>query len=546
VTTFLRRASITPVVPRAVGLLMIGGALSACNAKKAEAPVVGTVVVDRRTIVLDAQATGAIEPINVIEVKSKASGMITRMPVETGSLVKTGDLLVQVDTREMKNQLDQAVADQRSAKASLDVALAQKTRSDELYKTRIITTQEYENAQLAYTQAQGQVVRANTNVDLAEQRMEDARVVAPLSGTIISKPVAEGQVITSATSAMGGGTTLLTMADLSRVRVRALVNETDIGKVRPGQTARVTVDAYPDRPFQGVVEKIEPQALVQQSVTMFPVIVSLDNSEGFLKPGMNGEVSMLVDRRENVVAVSNDAVRTLREAATSAAFVGLNPDTVQAKIREMQAAQAAARAAASGGTAGGGAGRPTTDVPATQSVAMGSTGTGAQGAARGEGAAGAGAGAASGRSASGAAGSGRGASGRGSGAGGGTGRGAGGGTNGGANAAANGAARVPVTRPRSALVYVQVGGKFEPRLVSLGASNYDYSEVLSGLKEGDTVATLAVAALQAKRDQQNERMRQNTTVPGVQRATPAAGGAPGGGAPAGGGGGGGRQGGGGI
>ena len=94
--------------------------------------------------------------------------------------------------------------------------------------------------------------------------------------------------------------------------------------------------------------------------------------------------------------------------------------------------------------------------------------------------------------------------------------------------------------PRSGLVFVQIAPeKFEPRIVSLGASNYDYSEVLSGLKEGETVATLAVAALQAKREQQNDRFRQNTTVPGVQRAaTPAAGGGGGGGAPGGGGGGG--------
>lgn len=110
---------------------------------------------------------------------------------------------------------------------------------------------------------------------------------------------------------------------------------------------------------------------------------------------------------------------------------------------------------------------------------------------------------------------------------------------GGRSGGSSGGSRGPgVTRPRSALVYVQLTpGKFEPRLVSLGASNYDYSEVLSGLKEGETVAMLAVAALQARRDQQNDRMRQNTTVPGVQRAAPAGGAPAGGGAPGGGGGG---------
>ena len=96
---------------------------------------------------------------------------------------------------------------------------------------------------------------------------------------------------------------------------------------------------------------------------MFPVIVSLDNSEGFLKPGMNGEVSMLVDRRENVLAVANDAVRTVREASTTAPYLGLNPDTVAAQVREMQAQMGNGR-----GGAGGRMGQPAVDAPAAQTV----------------------------------------------------------------------------------------------------------------------------------------------------------------------------------
>jgi len=124
------------------------------------------------------------------------------------------------------------------------------------------------------------------------------------------------------------------------------------------------VDAYPERPFQGVVEKIEPQAVVQQSVTMFPVIMSLDNNEGLLKPGMNGEVSMIVERREKVVAVSNDAVKTLREASTAALLVGLNPDSVMAMVRSQQSAM----------RSGAGTGAPT-DAPAARPVSVGDAGT---------------------------------------------------------------------------------------------------------------------------------------------------------------------------
>jgi HlyD family secretion protein len=514
---------------------LVGGAtlaltLAACAAKKETTPKVTSVAVDRRTIVVDAQATGAVEPINVIEVKSKASGQITRIPVETGSQVKAGDLLVQVDTRDVQNQYDQSSADLKSAQASIAVAEAAKKRADDLYKARIITLPEYESAQLALTQAQGAIVRATTNLDLAKQRLEDATVVAPVNGTIIEKPVSLGQVIASATGSVTGGTTLLKMADLTKVRVRALVNETDIGNVRAGQPARVTVDAYPERPFQGTVEKIEPQAVVSQSVTMFPVIISLNNDEGFLKPGMNGEVSMIVDRRENVVAVSNDAVRTVREAATAATFVGLNPDSVTAQVRAMQAKM--------GGGRNGGSGAPTGDAPAATKIdaatasAPGAGGAGGDAAAgaRGRGRTQAGA---TGGDASGGRGTGSGAGARANGMGRGT------GTNAAMGAGMSGGRPGGVTRTRTGLVFVEIGaGQYEPRLVQLGASNYDYSEVLSGLREGDMVASLAVAALQARRDQQNDRMRTNMGggVPGVQQQAPRGGG--GGGAPGGGGGGG--------
>src|SRR6185295_10174986 len=110
----------------------------------------------------------------------------------------------------------------------------------------------------------------------------------------------------------------------------------DIGMIRGGQTATVTVDAYQNRPFTGLVEKIEPQAVIQQNVTMFPVLVTLDNQENLLKPGMNGEVSVLVSELDNVIAVPNDAVRSTREAAAIAAMLSLDPDSVNADIKSQQ------------------------------------------------------------------------------------------------------------------------------------------------------------------------------------------------------------------
>ena len=569
----------------------------ACSGKKATGVPIPTAAIERRDIVVDASATGAVEPINVVEVKSKASGQITQMPVETGSMVKPGDLIVQLDTRDVKNQYDQTLADVRAAEAKLQVSEAQKKRSDDLFGARIVTAQEHETAALDYANSQAQLVRARTNLDLAQQRLEDATVRAPINGTVIEKTVSLGQVITSGTSSLGGGTTLIKMADLNQVRVRALVTEADIGTIASGLSATVTVDAYPDRPFRGSVEKIEPQAVVQQSVTMFPVLITLSNREGLLKPGMNGEVSILIDRRDNVLAVPNDAIRNMREAATAATALGLNPDSVQAQIRAQMANMGGGRSGGASGAAPGGA-APTAGAP---NVSRGEVmlaiadqaGQGGQDGGRQRGFGGgqqmpdvsdkdcdavkaafakhpdaeqklnalrgrvqsgeldfqgmraesqkiyesAGvdariAGACRMRDRQRAGGdSSRGANGR---------QNAGReGRNGGEAAQQPGAAAsdrggsmsTPVQagefssrRARPSLVFVAENGTYVPRVVRLGVGNFDYTEVVSGIKEGEQVALLAAAAMQARREEQNNRVRNMGGLPGMTPQRPGGGG----------------------
>jgi HlyD family secretion protein len=475
---------------RALALLLLG----ACGGDEASRPSVQAVPVERRDIIVEVEATGVVEPINVVEVKSKASGQITRMPVETGSNVRTGDLLVQLDTRDVRNQYDQSLAAVRAAEARASVATQQKKRADDLFTQQIITAQEHESAALEFANAQAALVRARTDLDLAQQRLEDATVRAPVNGTVIEKAVSLGQVITSATGAFGGGTTLLKMADLDRVRVRALVNETDIGNVRAGQSATVTVDAYPDRPFHGIVEKIEPQAVVQQSVTMFPVLVTLANLEGFLKPGMNGEVAVLVERRTNVIAVPNDAVRNPREAAQAAQLLGLDPEVVRAQLDSQRAG------ANRTGSAGGRTGAVARTAEAAREVALTPASLTQDTAARRAGQRGR-------RRAAAAA-----------------------DTNGITVVQPPEGAPLGAPRARPGLVFVKADDGWRPRLVMLGVSNYDYSEVLRGLAEGEDVALLSAAALQARRQEQQNRIRGMGGVPGMQRQQPAAGGTGSGGA----------------
>jgi HlyD family secretion protein len=331
---------------------------------------------------------------------------------------------------------------------------------------------------------------------------------APSAGTVIARSVAEGQVVTSSTNSPSGGTVLLTLADLATVYDSTLVNESDIGKVRAGQQVRVTVDAYPGRTFRGTVEKVEPRATVQQSVTFFPVLVRLENEDGALMPGMNSDVSILVDRRDGVLAVPLDAVRTPRDAATAAAALGLDPQGVRAAVQAQRG--------------GGRGGRGGADAAPSNTVAVGGAegGGGAGGrraAAPGDSAAGGRRRAQGGRAA----------------AGGGAGGGGVGG--GGGNAAASGS----LAAGSRAVVFVRQDSAYAPRVVTLGLSNYDVAEITGGLREGEQVALVSGAVLQQQRSDFQNRIRSRTALPGLGGS---GGGAGGGGRGAGGpgGGGGGR------
>jgi len=500
-----------------------------------------TEAVEKRDIQVTVDATGTVEPIDLVEVKSKASGQIVKMPVEVGTVVKTGDLLAQVDPVDVRNQYNQSRAALAAAQAKVTVSSAQKKRAEDLFGSGVITAPEHESAVIDYANSQSALVAARTNMDLARARLEDATVRAPIAGTVLSQAVAVGQVIASATSSVSGGTTLLTMADLSRIRVRVMVSETDVGNVQAGQPASVSVDAFPNRSFQGMVEKIEPQAVVDQSVTSFPVLVSLENPGGVLLPGMNGEVTILVAQRNDVLAVPMDAVRSVREVPAIAVALGLDADSVRAQLTRMRR-ERMQMAAATGDTAGsrwrtGGGGRDSSRA-GWRGAGGDSTRRRWGGGSRG-GFGGGGSGGSFGNVAGGGTGRGAGGAGVGGGAGGGF---SGGGVGGGGFSGGGG-------RGGGQMVFVKTSkGEFEPRLVRLGVSNFDYAQVVDGVTEGEQVALVGVAEIQAQRNESMQRIRQRmgSGVPGVGGGGGGGGGGgtrSGGGGTGGGGSGGGRRGG---
>ena len=300
--------------------------------QETEEPVFQLLPVSTRDILVSASAAGSVEPVLTVEVKSKASGEILDVLVETGDLVTRGDLLVRVDQRIPRNALTQADADLEVAQAQLANAEAQWRRAEALYQTQSITEQEFDDARLGRANANASLVRAERSLQDATIAFEDTEVRAPATGVILQRNVEVGTVIQSATSNVSGGAVLLLMANLDTVRVRTLVDETDIGKIRPGLQVNIRVDAYPNQPFEGRVLKIEPQAVTEQNVTMFPVLIRIPNEDGLLRPGMNSEVEIRIGFRRGVLAVPNAALRTRSDVASAAAVLGIEMDTVQAQL----------------------------------------------------------------------------------------------------------------------------------------------------------------------------------------------------------------------
>ena len=336
---------------RPIVLLAVMAFLASGCTKKSPAPVYQALAVERRDIIVSAQASGSVKPDTLIEVRSQASGEVTSIKVQTGDLVKRGALMVEIDPRTARNNVEQAQAALDVAKAKLQNATAAKRRSDELFQSQSISETERDAATLDFANANAELVRTRVTLENARISLEQTEVRSPINGTVITKTIERGSVITSSTSGVGGGTVLMTMADLNLVQVRTLVDETDIGKVQPGQRVTVTVDAYPNRPFEGTVAKIEPQAESSQNVTMFPVIVRIDNREGLLRPGMNAEVEIHVGERRDVLAVSNSALRTQRDVASAASVLGLDPAEVQRQVAASDSAARAATPPAGGDTA---------------------------------------------------------------------------------------------------------------------------------------------------------------------------------------------------
>jgi HlyD family secretion protein len=266
------------------------------------------VAVARRDIHVATSASGFIQPDTIVAVRPLTSGEVVTLAADEGQLVTEGTVIAQVDRRIPKSALAEAQAAADVAKQQLEQAQLSLRRSEQLLSTRAITPAERDSVALTVAAAKAAAVEADLNWSNAKIALANTDVRAPISGTVLSRSVERGQIVSSPSGDVGGGTLMFQIADLTHLQARTQVDETDIGRLKPGVPASITVPAYPGRSFEGHVLKLEPLADTVNSVTMYPVLVRVEDPNHLLISGMRADVQFDLADRSNVVAVPNAAL----------------------------------------------------------------------------------------------------------------------------------------------------------------------------------------------------------------------------------------------
>lgn len=499
------------------GLVVAGGAFGYYflgNDQNIEAAPAGQVTrivtIERGDLNLTVSANGVVQPINRIEVKSKASGQIEQLNIEEGQFVEKGTLLIALDQKTAQNDFEQAKADLALAEASASQQENNHKRAEELFTKALISQQERDQINVEYVRAKSQLLKARAALATMQERLQDTRIVAPSSGIVLTKNVEIGQIISSGVSNVGGGTVLAAIADMDQVHVETNVDEVDIGKVREGQRARVVADAFPDDGFNGEVIRISPLGKSQQNVTTFSVVILVRNLNGKLKAGMSCSVDIEIFRRQQVVLVPNEALKDPRSEQGRALLASLRTEEGKQAGESVKkdSTKSAGATTANGGQFDFRAMREKTQNMSPEErrkffqeqmakmtpeqrerlAQMRQRGGGGQG---------------------------------GSGGGGFT----MGGGGGGMMFFSGGDGPVPRSRRaaqvsnenevRERLVMVREGNEFVPRQIKVGPSNFDQSEVIEGLKEGEEIQIITISRAKLASEQMTERMRNMNSMGGI-------------------------------
>lgn len=282
--------------------------------------IVDTTKVTRGDLIKAVSATGTLQAVNTVNIGAQVSGTIDRIHVDYNSEVKKGDLLAEVDPSLLSSRVSQARANLLVAKANLreiqaKLANIRKTRdrNRDLFERDLIAESELDSAQTEYESvlaqlesAKAKLAQSKADLQYNETNLGYTKILSPINGVVTDRAIDEGQTVNSSQSAP----TLFTIAeDLSRMQVEADIDEADIGQVKKGQKVEFTVDAYPDLFFNGTVGEIRLVPKTESNVVTYTVIVKVHNPELKLMPGMTANISVISEKRENILKVNSAALR---------------------------------------------------------------------------------------------------------------------------------------------------------------------------------------------------------------------------------------------
>ena len=263
-------------------------------------------------------ATGTVAPIDKVDVGTQVSGVIKKIYVDFNSVVKTGQLLAELDRSTLNAILVQQQASLASAQNELTYQEQNFNRSKKLFESQMVSEVDYELAQYNYNNAKANVDRLKSSLEQAKVNLSYASICSPIDGVILARNVDAGQTVAASFSTP----TLFSIAkDLTKMKVQANVDEADIGQVKLDQKVTFTVDAYPDDNFEGKVTQIRLNPTVSANVVTYQVIIEAPNPDLKLMPGLTASVSIITKNAENVVLVPAKALRFTPDADVSSKYI---------------------------------------------------------------------------------------------------------------------------------------------------------------------------------------------------------------------------------
>ncbi len=353
--------------------LVIGGLLAVAagivlfviyREEKSDAPKFRTEKAAQGDVVATVTATGSLSAVITVKVGSQVSGIIAKLFADFNSEVKKGQLLAELDPTPFQTTVDQRRADVVKARVDLRNAELTFTRAKNLLEQQLQAQSDFDAAKAARDGAAAMLEQAEGALKMAETNLSYTKIVSPIDGVVVDRQYDVGQTVAASFQAP----TLFTIAqDITKMQVLTNIDEADIGRVKGGQEASFTVDAYPDRTFKGAVSQIRLSPQIVQNVVTYPVVLDVSNPKGELKPGMTANVLIPVDRREGALRVANAALRFKPDPADvlKAPGEGAKKGAETAAPGEGEAGAPQARPGgggpgrgANGGGPGGGQGRP--------------------------------------------------------------------------------------------------------------------------------------------------------------------------------------------